>query len=119
MLLGALKDEQELEAVTLPAVHLLMSIASWPTSLKYIGGVVRFAETMLCLMRRSLANSDESGGGCRVHLLSAAGRALAQISSKQEGRMALVELQAIPGLLSVLRREVKVWPSFMLTRCST
>lgn len=43
-----------------------------------------------------------------MHLLSAAARALAQINSKQEGRMALIELHTIPGLLSVLLREAKV-----------
>jgi hypothetical protein len=108
MLIGALEDEQELEAVTLPAVYLLMDIAAWPMSLKFIGSLVSYAKIMLSLMNRALSRSDESGGGCRVHLLSAAARALAQISSSKEGKMALLELEAIPGLLFVLRQEVKV-----------
>jgi hypothetical protein len=111
MLIGALEDEQELEAVTLPAVYLLMDIAAWPMSLKFMGSLVSYAKIMLSLMKRALSRSDESGGGCRVHLLSAAARALAQISSSKEGKMALLELEAIPGLLFVLRQEVKVGSS--------
>jgi hypothetical protein len=106
--LGIVNDCMEEEPIVCTAVCILAEAAASPEQMRYLGGMTHYVEVLLHLAKHALSRGDSSGKGCWLHLLSVVVRSLASLSSRESGKMALVELRAVSTLLSVLRHELQV-----------